>query len=368
LEIHFWKKILKGLKMAMTRRRFGLALAGAVAAVAAGNVTYEMTRGLGHSVSAVASEIDGFFYRGFPSRVRKAGFRMHPVVEKDSPNGVLLFGELNHFDGDMRKKIAGLIGFLVEQHGYDSLGMEGYFGDPRATLDEDADREFAEFFEGKHEITDKTHKVWHGFKPGEWEYKKVPIITRGKRPSFEKFLKQKSIPTYGIEDKMLYFETLGMEGLGTCIEFAKRHMHSADSWGTPLTRDYSSMPFREQVEAYVDLMQRKFPHIPFPGRNLEEMAENKHNKQLSYETFRKYTFSRRITSTNPHMARNIEAGMKKLGSKRGIVVVGAGHLYSPKEYSDGMPFSLPGMKSVQEYIAASALRVDALSDKPVPDV
>jgi len=350
--------------MKLTRRNF-LKVGAAAGVVAASNITYEMTRGMSHSLPSVAEESDGWFYRGFPSRVEKAGFETRPLIQKPSASEVIIFGEFDHNEKGLLRKEAELIDFLIEQHGYTSLCLEGQYGGPSETLDEDIDKEFIEFFEGKTIITDKSRQIHRN---GKLDYETGPIIERPKRPAFEKFLKQKSIPTFGIEDKELYFETIAIHGIMKCIDYVNRHTHTRD-WTGPITSTYDLVPNTEQLEDFVKVVKKRFPGMYLPGDNLKDIAENCYKKNQQCANFIQYEIQQRILRTNPRMAANLESGMKKLGSKRSIVVIGEGHLCPPEQHVDGIEYFcgerrvMPGLKPLQEYMASSALIVNAFPEK-----
>jgi len=304
------------------RKLAGLGLGALATAGAAEALGVGLSR-MDHSLSHVASERNGLFYSGFPSRVNSAGFSIGELVDRDFPQSLVVFAE-NH-DYSVWQREAELIDFLVREHGYDSIGIEGFYGPPRISMIGDLEKDFSGFFDGKNIITDENKLVFEGFDK-EGKFEKVPIIERELQEPLRKFLEQKSVPTYGIEDRLVYFKTIAMLGVSNCIRHVRDSMYRTSRFGTPVTSEYTAVPNRKQLEAYVEFVRARFPEIPFPGKTLEEMAANSQNKGLSSLRFQSYVISTRNGECNGAFSRNITHYTSQLGSRRGIVIIGAGHL------------------------------------------
>lgn len=349
--------------MTINRRQFLNGLLGLVGlGVAAELKGYGPISRLDHSLATVLSEPNGIFYEGFPSRLNKSGFsvREGSLAVKGTPKELLIFGEEHNYT--VRRQEEHLFRFLVETHGFDSVGVEGLWGSPSPTLEQDCQKDIAEFFEGKHIIEDRSTKVFEGFSD-KWRYKKTPIMDIEISDIFKPYLRQESVPGFGIENKTLLLKSLALLGLDRCMSYVRKS--SKVQYRTGLLRvhmatiPYSEIPNIDQVEAFVDLVKEKFPDIPMPGNSLEEMAKNQKENNETYARFTQYIAEEAIQKRSNAMAQNITEHLIRY--KKPIIVVGHGHTVVNSEDQKQHP-GLKNMrfKPLQEMLPYTNAVVDAV--------
>lgn len=318
-----------------------------------------------HSLINILKEEDGHFgYRGFPARLDDAQFKEMGLILKGTPEEAVILYD-SHFT-EVRQNVQGIIDFLVKEHGFDSIGLEGFYGPPRNTLGEDVRRDFNEFFEGKNIIKDKTATVHD---ESGVHYKKIPIIEPMPAGHYKKYVGQSSVPTFGIEDKDIYLRTIALMGLTTCMQYVNQHMNRQVRFVGVVRMPYDDVPNVDQLEDYVSFLKKKMPDVPFPGENLEEMIENRNRLNVDYQKFQEYLFDLRSVQSNFAMSDNIQEYLRTTDSKKPIIVVGLLHGLSADQILDRVGRSgfrlgfSPVYSPLHELLPYSTLSVDSSMGK-----
>ena len=174
----------------------------------------------GFSLDQLASELDSekFDYRGFPTRIREACFELTPVVHKDSSGREIVVIAEKHDTPEISEKVAGLIYLLVARYGFDSIGFENFYGPPSPNLKSVRDADI------KKEIGDTqidggrigTSRFFG--KEIAVEVESINLLDIINDQNYQRFLRQQSVPTYGIEDRQTLFDTYKLLVFGVALE------------------------------------------------------------------------------------------------------------------------------------------------------
>lgn len=202
---------------------------------------------------------------------------------------------------------------MIERHGFDSLGLEHFYGSNGQTLTADFQRDLNEIFEGQlATYVPEAEDIRHLLGP------------------FQKYVQQDGIRVYGIEDRTASLLSVAMNALNSCISSAElgiddsvlhRILRGAEA------SDISFGPALDQHRSFFGLVKRKFPEAEIPHSTLDEMLLSRIRRDDAWTRFKQYQLcDASLGRRNEGMAQSIPARMRSIGSERSIVVVGYAHV------------------------------------------
>ncbi len=294
-------------------------------------------------------------YKSFSTLLHEAGFQITPIINKHSDQQVLIFAE-DHTE-ETAGKITSLTDILISTYGFDSIGLEMVYGSPSPTM-------LAEVQANLNSVLGDTY---HRDRVGAVTIE-TDLLTTNFSPHYEKYLHQKSVPTYGLEDEGILIEITVIEAykhsLRTVQTIARKMMKSStgntsaalpqgllikiNSLLERLRMRYTDLqlppvclydlilpPVALSVEQYNGVHQQFHQQLGY-GCNIIPSAFStstelqNHQKKLQAElqyfidaTERSYKFDFR----NQAMVGNIHREMGQLNSKKGIIIVGEAHVF-----------------------------------------
>lgn len=295
-------------------------------------------------------------YRGFPALVNEAGFQVLPMVDKKSERQVVIFAE-DHTE-EKAKRISNLIDILISRYGFDSIGLESFYGAPSSTMQDTVERDIRS-------IVGETYQIG---RIGKIEIE-LDILRRDYSPQYDKYVHQRSILAYGLEDKSLFLNMAVIEAYLNILKnsqtVAEMTLHRASDGKTlidlpkPIFRELSALLKRLREEhpdlslpavclydvilppLAIGVQQYNRGHADFHEQlgtscleisatfsSIEELAEHRNAFQKGLDKFMSitqqgYKHDRR----NQAMAKNIAQYMEQLNSKKGIIIVGEAHVF-----------------------------------------
>ena len=312
-----------------------------------------------YSVGAIALNWKGspqkpirgeFEYPGLPEMLKKAGFECGQKTRRNTSSEVIIFAEQPD-DRGIKIREAAVIDFLIEYHGFDAIGLAGLYGLPSSELAETVRGEFHAFFEDK---------TWFENLDGNTKY----IIDLPKLGPLGKYARQESVRTFGIEDKMLFFESMALEALMIISKYVNI-MREQKKPEDPL-RPYGEVPFVGQMEELYEVIRGKFPDIPCPGENLRDLSLNMGARSSEFKRFQEYILEFEHGGRNYVAAEVIAKQMKSEGSERTIIVTPYSTVLTPGELlamveSDNFRKGYnPKFSTLQGCLSNSAMVIDAI--------
>ena len=364
---------------------------------------------LGFSLEQLAHELDNEWLgvQGFPSYVQELGFEIKPVVNKGSSKEILVIAEA-HWQFD--SKVAELIDLLIEKYGFDSIGFEAYWGGPNPDMNAKRKEEAVAYLGNP--VLPGPRVSQRSMIRGEMEvtlpdFHLLPDLSAS--PSYSRFLRQESVPAYGIEDKQLFLDVLNMEEYITLLDaIDKLSVYHGFSNGSSIPSE-SRTVLSALIDQLVDLSPRlgiprfcpfdfveamdinapsarrvdyNFMHLgyhegglpckihggTFDSDNDVRAYFQKVNGQ--YKSFKEARERLKFSQRNISFVANIVEQMDKLGSNKSIVLVGAGHVFSDvSSFIDGAPSTLNFITPEQELQALlpyTSLAVNATKGFKLP--
>ena len=242
-------------------------------------------------------------------------FKCMQKTRRDTSPEVIIFAEQPD-DELIKVKEALLIDFLVEHHGFDAIGLSGVYGLPLSELTETVRDEFHAFFEGKTRFENLE---------GNTKY----VVDVPKLGPLGKYARQKSVPTFGIEDKMLFFESMALEALMAISKYVNMVREQTGKGGN--LRPYNEVPFVGKMEELYSVIRRKFPDIPCPGEDLHFLSLSMGARKDDFKRFQEYIFEFEQGGRNYVAAKVIAKQMEAEGSERTIIVTPYSDVLTPAE-------------------------------------
>ncbi len=254
-----------------------------------------------------------------PQEFSKMGFQIGKYNDKKTDRQLLIIGEDHEVVGTQKDE-SKFIDFLIDHYDADSLGLEGLCGPPTSTIDEQTTKDFAEYSKG--------------LDPD------VIGIESFSQSAFLKYVKQASIPCYGIEDRNLQFKAVTLVTFMTALAIVQKKLFD---FHIP----YSKIANIEKIERFVDDVRKKFPEEGFPPGTLMELINSRPLRKDVEDFSRKVAYNL-IDLRNSACGININKYLQELNSKRGILVIGLFHVKHPYNRTN-----------IQEYISVSSRIVEA---------
>jgi hypothetical protein len=257
-----------------------------------------------------------FEYAGLPEILKKANFECRQKTRRDTSPEVIIFAEQRN-DDVIRVKESLVIDFLVKYHGFDAIGLAALYGPPSSKLPEIVKKEFHEFFEQKTWFRDGNDNLHYLIK--------VP----GLGP-LGKYALQESVPTFGIEDKMLFFESLALRALITQAASINHAREKNVIVGGDLI-PYGDVPNIANIELLYEVISRKFPDIPYPGDNMWALSLSMGGRASDFKRFAEYYLEVEQGRSNLAEGAIIAQQMGYLGSERTAIVTRDSDVLLPRE-------------------------------------
>ncbi len=288
-------------------------------------------------------------YKGFPALVNEAGFQVLPMVDKKSERQVVIFAE-DHTE-EKAKQISNLIDILISRYGFDFIGLEMLYGDPSPSMLETVKRDIRATV-GNTFLRGQENGITY----------EMELLSNDFSPQYDKYARQQSVPTYGIEEKKLFLDVAvlqtyvhGLENLQKIILRSKNVSRTPPS--DAIAQIYKLLedlrhnhrdidlpeicPYDFMVEGTFKLEQYNLSHTAFhqqigvscgavPTSVVSWNDFDQHRQSLQGE-FTKLTEvtlrSHKHEYRNRAMAENIRRYMEKSNSKKGIITVGEAHVF-----------------------------------------
>ncbi len=319
------------------------------------------------SLEQIMHEEDNPKHKGFPTRVKEAGFGITHLFDKGSNKQVVIFGE--EHKPETERNISGLIDILVSEYGFDSIGIEGYYGEASSSLIERVSQDLFDTL-GNTRIQYK----WKANTLNGVEEMEVDMDVLTKDSRYERFLRQKSATCYGIEDREGFLTAWVLITYTKILENILKIKQMCKERSTEVPIEVIL-----QANEILSRLRDNHPYLGLPPIcffdilteiNDEIIAIPKdidyewHNKQhtsfhkwlgtscvydtvsfqsseefLEHRNYLRKTIYSLYKKKKEHiedkrtdlMTREITRKMEELHSKRGIIIAGAMHIYSDVE-------------------------------------
>jgi len=297
---------------------------------------------------------------GFPTKVARVGFQLIPIVYKNPKREILIFAETH---GKSEEEILELVELLISRYGFDSIGLETLYGPPSRDLIKKRSADIIEQF-GNTSI-----KGVRRVKGGKvFAVKGENLLDVYVPDSHSYLLKQKRNITYGIESKEALFDNYAMMAfyniLLSILSLSRDRYGKHRFWNIPtqiLTQlielsdrlrkkrpqliphfcfyDFATSQdtnwfhedqnnFNSDHGDYHKQIGTKCPIVKSPFKSKEELRKHRVSVINQFKRFIYIHEDYWMNKRNIAIAKNITAYMEQLGSKKGIVLIGWGHVFS----------------------------------------
>lgn len=295
----------------------GMGRRGFIAAAGALTLGSAMYLGCGEKQQTPYLSLNSIKSQGLPDEFAKFGFSIKEFVNRGTGRDVIIIAE-NHDHPCLKTMEARLVDYFIKHAGVDSMGLEGLFGAPRNNILEEALQAQSE--------------VIHRYKP------KMNLKDPFAGTALMKYVKQESIPCYGLEKKEVHI----LSNLyNTLIDNAIR-LWDARKKGEKY-EDYETSPFERQYE---DLKNSEIGS-KMPKKTFEELTRPDNTEEL--RALKRLDDIIMVYSRNEAFCASTVKYMQELDSKRSIVFVGNQHTVPQgkehKPYQDMIPYSYLQIKT-----------------------
>ncbi len=314
-------------------------------------------------------------YEPFTSQVRDLGFELLPVRYGKKPEREVLF--IGEAHGTNTSKIMELVDLGIARYGFDSIGMEAFYGGLSLEGIEHQLQEIKAVV-GNTEISPVTFTIQTKTGPKPVEIQQANLL-ENLVPEYNKFVREEAVPIYGIEHRDTHLTALIFQAYQGAINMANDISRLVVSSGaTPFTYP---VPFLRELEVYVQKLRKKQHLLDLPplclyetvlaaylfegGKvtspvqysasheqyhndidlpcsrelrsfaSLEDLLEHIKRYEEGYNDFRTMWKTLVFDVRTEQATNKIVEQMERLNSRKSIVIVGATHVFREIQFPQG---------------------------------